>query len=217
MKKYLSVLLVMLMMMLAMAGCGGAATDEGDSGDSGSSGGTASVEDVESAKTFGDLIALDVEDVQSAMTEKYFVYAFRVGDDYYRARTSVKPETSKAYFDISFEDDDYEKKQNDIVGPLEIEQLEHLNDQILSEDDLAALVGKTGKELVDEGWTYSGSHMLEDMTFWMDYGPFEYAVKFDGSVDEADYEDYDDEAGTIALKVTGAEFSSMGDACNIEE
>ena len=92
-----------------------------------------------------------------------------------------------------------------------------LNDQILSEDDLKALAGKTGKELVGEGWMYTGSYMLENMDVEMNYGPFAYMVRFDGKVDEKDWEDYDVEAGTADMKVVSAEFSQMGEATNIEE
>ena len=204
MKKFIALFLVLIMTVFASAACG-------SSGD-GSGAAPASIDDV---RTIGDIIALDSADTQYAVYEDVVVYAFKLGDNYYRAKAAISAEDSRAYFDIDYSDPDHEKKQNAIVEPLKIDEIEDLNDQILSQEELDALAGRTGRELQDEGWTFSG-HNLETMEFWMNYGPFMYTVVFDGEVAESDYDSFEDESGTGDLKVKSAEFSTMGDATNIK-
>ena len=50
----------------------------------------------------------------------------------------------------------------------------------------------------------------------MNYGPFEYEVTFDGSVDWENDPDIDAEAATADMPVKSAEMIGMGDATNIE-
>ena len=166
MKKLIILIMVLLMSVPVLAACGGSNDAE--------AGGAEDVS-VDSLKTIGDIIALDSADMQCAVYEGNVVYAFQLGDAYYQARASISEEDEQAYFDIDFADEDYEEQQNAIVESLEIEEIVNLNDQMLSQEDLDALVGKTGQELMDEGWTFSG-HDLEAMEFWMGYGPFVYTV-----------------------------------------
>ena len=207
MKRMLALILVILMMMLSLAGCGGSGSDDSGSGEPVS---------VDSLKTIGDIIAAEPDDIQSAVYDDVVVYAFKLGDKYYRARATISSDQATAYFDIDYSDDDYEEQQNKIVAPLAIDEIEDLSDQILSQEELDALAVKTGQELQDAGWTFSG-HDLEEMVFWMNYGPFVYNVYFDGKVAEADYDSFDDEEDTKTLVVKSAEFSTLGDATNIEQ
>lgn len=200
-------MLVLLMTMLVFAGCGGSGSNSSDASD---------VPSIESLKTIGDVMALETEDMQSAVYEDVVVFAFKLGDTYYRVRAAISPDKAQEYFDIDYMDEDHEEKEKAIIAPLEIDSVEDLNDQILSQSELDSLVGKTGQELVEAGWTYNGSHMLEDMEIWMDYGPFLYSVFFDGEVAEADYESFEDEEGTKDMKVVSAKFNMLGNATNIE-
>jgi len=140
-----------------------------------------------------------------------------MGDNFYRAIAAISKEDSDAYMKVDFADEDYQEQQNKIVAPLKIDKIEDLSDQLISQEELDKLVGKTGKELVEDGWTYNGSYFLEEMQFELNKGPFVYMFVFDGSVDEKDYEDYDAEKGTRDMKVKSASFSALGDATNIEE
>ena len=208
MKRVLSLLLVLLMTVCMLTACGGS-KDEPKEQSAG--------ESVDSLKTIGDIIEAAPEDIQSAVYEDKVVYAFKMGDNYYRAIAAISKEDSDAYMKIDYADEDYEEQQNKIVAPLKIDNIEDLNDQIISQEELDKLVGKTGKELVKDGWTYNGSYFLEEMQFELNKGPFVYTFTFDGKVDEKDYDDYDAEKGTKDMKVKSAAFSSIGDATNIEE
>ena len=211
MKRILSLLLVLIMTVFALAGCGGSGGESGG----GSGGGSDEPVSVDSLKTFGDILSLDLEENQWAVYNGIAVYAFKLGDTYYRAKATISEEDAEKLFSIDFSDDDYEAQQEAILSPLVIDEIENLSDQMLSQEEMDALVGKTGQELQDAGWTFSG-HDLESMEFWMGYGPFIYSVFFDGEVAEADWESFDDEADTKDLTVKAVSFNMLGDATNIE-
>ena len=202
MKKKLLLIMVLTLTMAVMTACGG-----------NGAGGSGSSDDVsvDSLKTIGDVIALEAEETQFAVYEDVVVYVFKLGDAYYRATAAISPEDSQKYFDISYEDEDYEQQQKDIISPLEISEIEDLSDQILSQEERDALGGKTGQELMDDGWTFTG-HDLESMEFWMNKGLFCYTVVFDGEVAEADYESFVDEEGTKEMTVKSVEVNGLSDA-----
>ena len=207
MKKYLLFILVMLIAVFAMAGCGGLGSSSGQSDEL----------SADSLKTIGDVIALEKGENQSAVGGGMVVYAFKYGDTYYRVKADMPEETQQAYFDVDIMEEGYEEKQQELIEPLEINLFERLSDQILTQDELDALTGKTGQELIDAGWTYNGSFVLDEMKLWMGYGPFVYSVIFDGDADPSDNENFDAEQSTKDMKVKSAEFSGMGDATTIEE
>ena len=211
MKRLLSVFIVLT--LLALSGCGG----QGNSNVGDDSGKTAEAVSVDSLKTIGDAFALDVSENQYAVSEGKVVYAFKAGDTYYRVIASISDEDQQKYMDIGYDDPDYEAKQHEIIDPLEIEKTENLNEKILSEEELDALTGKTGKELTEEGWTYQGSYNLDGMEVWMCCGPFEYTVIFDGTTDKQNSDDFDIEEETKDMKVKSVKFNALGDATTLEE
>ena len=211
MKKLLTLMAVLLIAMLALAGCGGSEESSDNGSDSKESAA------VDSLKTFSDVIALEKEDTQTSVGGGMLVYAFKYGDEYYRVSSKISEKTEKAYIDIDMSKEGYEKKQEELIGSVKIDKIENLNEQMLSEEDLDALKGKTGAELVKDGWTYNGSFDLENMEFWMDKGPFQYIVVFDGSADGANAENYDAEAETKDMKVKSVKFSMLGDATTLEQ
>lgn len=207
------VLAIVLVLMVSMlAGCGKSGSGSSAEGEK------AEGFDVSSIKTIGDVIDLEgKEETQYAVGENKVVYAFKMGDVYYRAIASISDEDQKKYIDIDFSEEDYEKQQEDILRPLEVEKVEDLSDQIISQDELDGLVGKTGQELQDDGWTGGGSFNLDTMEVWMDKGPFVYTVVFDGDLSGENVDDIDIMEATRDLKVKSIEFSSIGDATTLEE
>ena len=163
---------------------------------------------VDEAETLGSLLHLD-DEASMSVQDGNVVYVFKYQDQYYRVIAPISEELEEEYMNIDFFDDDFNEKQEEIISPLKIEKKENLTEQILSKDEIAKFVGKTGKDLVDEGWDYSYSHNLETMEFWMDYGPFDYTVVFDGSVAESDYDSFDDEEDTKDLVVKSIDFHSL--------
>lgn len=199
MKNVLAVLAMIMITVVVLTGCSGTSEPEKSDGAS-----------VDSLKTIGDVIELEAEGKQSAVYNGKAVYAFQLGDTYYRVIAVITPEQEQEYMNIDIMEEGYEDKQNEMLAPVEISEIEDLSEQILSQEDRDALVGKTGEELQNEGWTYSG-HDLENMEFWMNYGPFAYTVVFDGEVAEEDYESFDAESGIKDMKVKSVGFNGLGD------
>jgi hypothetical protein len=119
-------------------------------------------------------------------------------------------EQMDAFDEIDFAADDAAEQQDALISTFEITDREKLDDQMLSQEDLDALVGKTGQELLDDGWTPGYGYNLENNEFWLYYGPFCYTVYFDGEFEEDD-EIYDDTEYFKDHTVTSAEFNSLGD------
>ena len=198
MKKFCSIILV-LVMVLAMAACSSGAKEE---------------KTIDSIETFGDVMEMDCTDVQSAVFENVAVMAFKYGDTYYRVTADITPEESQAIFDLEM-DENFDDNRDNLMKPFKIKEIEDLSSHILTDDELGALVGKTGKDLMEDGWTFSG-HDLETMEFWMEKDMFVYTVTFDGEVAEADWDSFEDETGTADMTVTKAELYTLGDATNID-
>ena len=205
MKKALTLLLVILMAAALLTGCGRKKAN-GNSEES--------AKTIDSIKTLGDVIALEGENKQSATYEGMQIYVFELGETYYRVRAELPEDVTQAVWDTDFGDEDQIEKLNKLLAPIEITEIEDLNDQMLTEDEMKSLVGRTGQELMDSGW-YSSGYNLETMEFWMNYGPFMYTVVFDGKVEEADRESFNEE-DIRDMTVKSVEFLMLGDATNIE-
>jgi hypothetical protein len=202
MKKVLIIFLAMLM-TFAFAGCG--------AGSSGEDGGDPAADfDFEAVETIGDLMALDLDNSQWGTNDKDFVYGFELGGSYYRFKAEMTQEQYDALNNVDFSADDAQEQQDAIISEFVITDRQQLDDQILSQEELDALVGKTGQELIDDGWTPGYGYNLENNEFWLFYGPFCYTVVFDGEFKE-DEEIYDETEYFKDHKVKSAEFNSLGD------
>lgn len=208
MKKTLALLLVLVMAMTAAAGCGsaGSASSSGSAAEENAQGAA-----LDSIKTFGDIIDLESEDCHMSCGKDSIVYAFMLDDKYYRASSALDAETVEAVWNLDVTADDYDQKYKELVGDIAIEEIKDITDQKLSQDELDALVGKTGQELVDDGW-YSAGYDLENMQFWMNYGPFVYNMVFEGEVADADSDTFDENEAIKPLTVKSAEFMMLGSA-----
>ena len=203
MKKVISLMLVLLLAAMLFAGCGKTAGNADTPAQSGA---------IDALKTMGDVSALNCETYQSTYYEDSVVYAFELDGVYYRASAPVSKETSEALWALDTQNEADKQKELEILNTIGIEKLENLSDQILGRQALDALAGKTGQQLLDEGWTTNGSYMLDKMEIWMNYGPFTYSVFFDGHVDEANFETFDVDEDIKPLKVKSAEFLMLGEA-----
>ena len=211
MKKLIPLMMVLVLSVMALAGCGGSGEAGSAAGDSADAQAT-----LDSLKTIGDVAALESDLQQTSVTNGHVVYVFQLGDTYYRAIASISPEDEQAYYDIDFEDEDFMEQQEAIVAPLEIEEIQNVSEMIPPQEELDKWVGKTGAELEEAGWYYSG-YNLEDEIFWMGYGPFKYNVTFDGDFSDVDIDTFDEVEATKDLKVTSVTFDDIGDATDLGE
>lgn len=217
MKRGLTVVLAVLMILSLFAACKKTETAPSVSEEQTAESAT----ELTSLKTIGDLLALEGAEMQgSSSGEKFFVYVFRYNDVYWRALAEMSEETREAYVNIDFFDPDREQKENEILAPLAIYRLDNLNEEILSEDECNAWVGKTGEELLNSGWKTGMGYNLEESTFFLAYKSFEYTVVFEGEIPETtdEFGDIDQEAAIRSLKVKSVTYSHIGsNAADIPE
>ena len=197
-----------------------AATGSSAAGESGSPKSAAEGEvDLDSLKTLGDAFALqgkDEDTVQRATYEDKYIYVFSIAGVPYRVIADLPADVSEKLFALEF-DENYEKNEMELVSGLEITSRENLNDQILPQEELDALVGKTGQELFDAGWREGSFYNTETLEVSLEYGPFSYKMQFDGEVPPEDAEDFDVYTGLADKKVLDAAFEGLGDATYMEE
>ncbi|MGX8714586.1 MAG: InlB B-repeat-containing protein [Lachnospiraceae bacterium] len=167
---------------------------------------------IKSFKTLGDLFAA-VASRGTAFDKDLYVYAFELKGVYYRALTRMPSDVSKKIWSLNYDDDDYESKVEAILSPLKIREIQNLSDEIPSKEDLEALKGRTGRQLIKDGWTFRG-YDLKTMKFKAWHGVFAYTVTFDGklnSIDElGEYEE------VYPLKVKKVSYEGFGDITNLD-
>ncbi len=168
---------------------------------------------IETIKTVGDALALHSPETQSAAYETAFVYVFLMNGAYYRAIAPMTEETAAAIWALVY-DENYEANWAALVAPLKIEKVENLSARIPTQEELNELVGKTGAELLDEGWQSYG-YNLDTMEFFLTNDPFKYRVTFDGEIEAG--EDFDEYEAISSLTVKSVVFDGLGDAANIDD
>ena len=174
--------------------------------------------DLDSLKTLGDAFALQDKDEyseQRAFYEDKYIYVFSIDGVAYRVMADLSSDLSEKLFALDF-DENYEKNEMELVSDLELTKREYLNDQILTQEELDALVGKTGQELFDAGWRSGSFYNTETLEISLEYGPFSYLMHFDGEVPPEEAEDFDVYEGLADKKLLDAVFEGLGDATYIE-
>lgn len=192
MKKALTLILASALVISLLAACAGGA------------GGTSAF------ATIGEAMASEeAEELQYGAANGTFVYAYRMDGVYYRL---IAPMTEKEYNDylgLDFADPKFEANRDAILASLKVERCENLSEKMPSEDDLKKYVGKTGGDLLDEGWT-TGSFDSYEAKIWMYYELFSYIVVFDGEIEYSD--DLNIEEAIRDLKVKSVTLDGLGDA-----
>ena len=167
--------------------------------------------DLDTVTTLGQLLGLP--DVGYGFTDLTYVYAFEQDGNTYRAICDIPEETTQAIFDLDFDDPEYEKAYRELVSPLPVKAIENLTEGMPTQEEAEQYLGKTGQELMDDGWTVQ-FYNLEDMQFGMYYGPYSYAITFEGEVkDPENFDEYTDMGG---LTVAATTCDGIGDATNVE-
>jgi len=203
MKKLLACLLTLVLTLSLLAACGGQEN---------SPAGTGTPADVASVKTLGEAMDL-AEDgtVQSATYEDSYVYVFKNGDAYWRLTAALDAEQSAALSALDILDENYDAKLKELLTPIAVTKCENLNEQKLSDEELAALVGKTGADLLADGWVSGMGYNLDEMQFFMERPPFAYTVTFESGTKLENTDDFDEEEAIKPLKVVSVTFDGIGD------
>ena len=199
MKKTIVCILAVLTALCLFAACG--KTPPAGGGDA---------VDPASVKTLGDVIALEgKQQEQKGAYENVCIFAFELNGDYWRAIAPLTAEQSEAVFELDWSDDE---KVSALLSPIAVSKTEKLTDQKLSDAEMAALVGKTGAELLDDGFVSGMGHNLDSMEFWMERGPFAYTVVFETEEKLENTDDFDEEEAIRTLKVKSVSCDGLGAA-----
>ena len=162
-------------------------------------------------KTIGDAMALAAEGTaQNATYENAFVYVFEKDGTYWRLTAALTEEQSAALWELDILDEDYDGKQKELVSPLAVTKCENLNEKKLTDDEMKALVGKTGEDLLNDGWISGMGYNLDTMEFYLEKAPFSYTVVFEAQEKLENTDDFDEEEAIRPLKVVSVTFDGLG-------
>ncbi len=136
-----------------------------------------SVDKIEDAKTMGDILALP--NYSSTCSEEEVIEVFELNDRVYRAVARIDSDQAAELLGLDILDPNYDSDYAALVAPLAIDHIVDLTENIPTEADLEQYKGKSGQELLDEGWQLSFVN-TETMDARMDHGYYSYSIKFEG-------------------------------------
>ena len=152
-------------------------------------------------KTLADVLTVEKDAFSSSITEDLYVIAFETNGAYYRVEAEITPEIAEQLDAIDFFDEEKDAKEMAILGPLPVSRVGDISACLPSEEELNALVGMTGQELVDMGFEQGmGYNFWDKAEFYLTKDLFEYHVYFTEKVPEM--EDYDAVIDEILASLT---------------
>lgn len=171
-------------------------------GTQGGTDGTAATSQTASSEfaTLGDVLSADTESMMATYDESRYACAFFYDGAWWHVEAALDDGMSKKIDETWVED---QTKLEELLSPLTVTLAEKLDAP--SDEEVAANVGKTGADLVADGFEFlpyclvvNGSATDATVT----QGSFEYLITFDGVVDD---ENTEDPAGAVAnMTVTDA-------------
>ncbi len=147
-------------------------------------------------------------------TKDTFVYVFQKDGVYYRVEADMTPELDEQLDALDFFDEQYDEKMAALLGDQPIRRVANLSAGIPSQEELDALIGMTGQELLDMGFGYGSGYSFDsEAEIYLELGLYEYHFYFNEKVPKHD--DYDAVLDDImkSLTVKKAEFFRLTDVC----
>lgn len=212
-KTAVAAVLAITLSAVPLAACGGQASQGGAAGSDATEQTQTADIDSSSWKTLGDALAYDTKEMSgSSWDEEHYITVFAASDgSVFRVVAKMDADVYAKHEKLDMSDDDYEEKFLQVMGGLELESVEDLTPEKLSQDQLDAYVGKTGKDLVDDGFTFEHYWMYggEETGATMAKGNLAYSVTFDVTVpeDKADSDEAGDaimDAAIVSMEFSGA-------------
>lgn len=165
--------------------------------------------------TLADVLTAEKGAWSSSTSDGLFVMAFELNGAYYRVEAEISPYIQEQLDAIDFFDEEKDQKELALLGPLPVSRVGDISACLPTEEELNALVGKTGQELVDMGFEQGMGYSFWDKAeFYLTRGLFEYHVYFNEKVPEM--EDYDAVIDEIlaSLTVEKAEVFGLSGVCS---
>ena len=174
-------------------------------------------EDAEAAvrgcATMGEAFALAGKETElTGYGETAVVFAFELNGTYWRLTADLTPAQADEIDALDVTADDHIEKCRAITGPLAVTKCEKLDEKKLTDEQLQALAGKTGAELLDGGWRLGSYADAAKLEFELEREGLAYTVTFEAQSPIVDPENIDAEETIRALKVKSAAFRGLGDS-----
>ena len=196
-KKAAVLAFAMMLACMLLTACGQQESSNPSSSSSSSSSATEQTEtpaaslDVSGLKTLGDVLAVSSNCQGMAYGEQSFGGVYQIDDSYVRVTAKMTPELYEQTNALDYNDKDYDKKFSELMSGLELEIVEDITADKIPQETLDTYVGKTGKDMVNDGFAFATYFMYgEDETgVAMTNGYYSYDVIFDAKVTEDDTND----------------------------
>ena len=207
MKKCLAAALALALAAVCLAACSGGSGSGG-----GKSGGTPTAEDIAGWTTVGDAMATATDFISYSGNDDYIVTCFYAGDAAIRAVGTVVPGFWEKVADLDFFADDHDQQLAELAKMLPLVSAENFAGTEMTDAEMEALVGKTGRDLIASGmefesyWFYGGDETGTSMS----KGYFSYSVTFNVSITEDDTED--EGASIMDAVVTEVQLQGFSDS-----
>ena len=147
-----------------------------------------------------DVFAIPAECPEIGAAGNQFIYVIDEGGICMRFIANMPAAVAKEHYELDILDDDYQKKELELVKELDIAHMDELSPDELSRGELDKLVGKTAEELEKEGFTQYGWEISEsDGVVFFDKGFHRYSVQFSEPLTAG--RDYDEEGALEGLTV----------------
>lgn len=209
-KKLTAMALALVLSTIPLAACGGQASTGDDAATDQST--QAATIDVSGWKTVGDAAAGATARSTSSWDENYIVSAYDYDGVPVRVVAQMTPEVSEALNGLDIFEEDYEEQFEKTIADLPIVEAQDLSSEMLSQEQIDALIGKKGQDLLNDGFALSCYTVYggEETGAMMDKGLVSYDVMFEGTVAEPD--DSDGGAAIKDMKVNSITFLGASNA-----
>lgn len=144
---------------------------------------TPAAEPVTKLDTVGDAMAAESNETSWGYSEGTFVYVFDNAGTYTRV-VAKAPEDVAAQLDaLDASASDYDAKVAELVSPLAVDRVEDLSAGMPTQAELDAYKGKTGQDLLDEGFYIQGFSVNGGSAeYYLMKGLYAYTFTFNESV-----------------------------------
>ena len=145
--------------------------------------------DSEDMSKLGAYLDLGAENGSSSFSSTRYVYGYILDGIPMRVTAQMTEEIYDALWDLEY-DDEYETNLRALIDDLPVVSAEDLSGEMVSQDELDALVGMKGEDVLEQGFEPNGySYSDEETTFFFNYGLFDYAFEFEEIIEDAEEAD----------------------------